>query len=76
MVVRMATCGPHQGQRFWGCTQFPQGCRGILPYDEGDSGSEVITEGRGIPPHDEDEGISVDTVKQMVLRMLDVAGPD
>jgi hypothetical protein len=31
MVLRTAKSGANQGEKFWGCTKFPQ-CRGILKY--------------------------------------------
>ncbi|MBM9520551.1 restriction endonuclease [Desulforhopalus vacuolatus] len=33
MVLRTAKKGKHAGEKFWGCSKFPQ-CRSILPYDE------------------------------------------
>ena len=31
MVLRTARKGTHAGEKFWGCTGFPE-CRTILPY--------------------------------------------
>lgn len=31
MVLRKARQGKYAGQRFWGCSRFPQ-CKGVLPY--------------------------------------------
>lgn len=33
MVLRTAKSGPNQGEKFWGCSNFPK-CRGILKYGE------------------------------------------
>lgn len=33
MVLRTAKKGKHAGEKFWGCSRFPQ-CRSMLPYDE------------------------------------------
>jgi hypothetical protein len=32
MVLRTARSGANQGEKFWGCSRYPQ-CRGILKYD-------------------------------------------
>jgi hypothetical protein len=33
MILRIAKSGINQGEKFWGCSKFPQ-CRGILKYGE------------------------------------------
>ena len=33
MVLRTAKSGANQGEKFWGCSKFPQ-CRGILKYSK------------------------------------------
>ncbi len=34
MVKRVAKRGEKAGQAFWGCTQYPAGCRGTRPIDD------------------------------------------
>lgn len=32
MILRIAKSGQNQGQKFWGCSNFPK-CRSVLPFD-------------------------------------------
>ena len=40
MVLRKAKQGKHAGQRFWGCSRFPQ-CKGVLPHKAAEGAARV-----------------------------------
>jgi ssDNA-binding Zn-finger/Zn-ribbon topoisomerase 1 len=37
MVVRVASRGAHEGERFWGCPDYPR-CRGVRAYGQAGEG--------------------------------------
>jgi restriction system protein len=37
MLVRVASRGAHEGERFWGCPDYPR-CRGVRAYGQAGEG--------------------------------------
>lgn len=75
MVLRTATCGPHAGDRFWGCEQFPY-CRGIRPFDENDSDNPPLGGAGAGTQVNTDNGVDWDRTLKELLRRGGVAGRD